>query len=370
MIDVKLKLKPGHTSERSWMDPSPLKTLFWNFTYACNYQCPICFTDSGAESRKELSAMEALSAADKIHEAGVKDVIVSGGEPFLRRDLIDVLERLGQHGISARIATNGSLITDENLAALGSRTLTKSFQVSLDTTDPELYARFHGTSPEIYQTICSNIRRIQDHGFHTTVSVRLTPETLNGIPALLDQAVECDWATVTIHWPIHTNRILNAYPQDADFLSLIRPALEYFTRLPRKWLIETYIPWAEFHPVMRRLEKNIRIVHRGCRAGRDRLTINPGGRLSPCVTLDIPEAEVGHIQRDDLQEVFQQAPFCMFLKHPEPSGLCRECAHLARCGAGCRAAAWALTGSLKGSDGSCPIWKARKAGGERRRDES
>ncbi len=361
MIDVKLKLKPGHATERAWMSPSPLKTLFWNITYACNYRCPICFTDSGVESRRELSTEEALAAADKICEAGVKDVIISGGEPFLRTDLIDVLERLGQNGVTARIATNGSMITDDNLSALRSRTLTKSFQVSLDTTDPEFYARFHGVSPEKHQTVCSNINRIRDHGFHTTVSVRLTPETLDGIPRLLDRALDCDWATVTIHWPVHTNRIVNAYPQDADFLSLIQPALEHFIRLPRKWLVETYIPWAEFHPAMRRLEKRIRIIHRGCRAGRDRLTLNPDGRLSPCVTLDVPEAEVGRIGRDDLRRVFQQASLCRFLKHPEPVGFCRECAHLPRCGAGCRAAAWVLTGSMEGSDASCPIWKARNA---------
>lgn len=369
MIDVKLKFKPGHTTERAWMDPSPLKTLFWNCTYRCNFRCPICFSDSGIEARDELSTEEALAVVDRIHEAGVKDVIVSGGEPFVRQDLVDILERLGRHGITARIATNGSLITDENLSALRTRTLTKSFQVSLDTIEPDRHARFHGTSPESFQTVMSNIRRIQEHGFHTTVSVRMTPETKAGIPALLDRAVEEDWATVTIHWPVHTNRIMNAFPQDADFLSLIQPALDHFTRLPRKWLIETYIPWAEFHPVMKSLEKRIRIVHRGCRAGRDRLTINPNGRLSPCVTLDIPEAEVGHIKRDNLQDVFQHAPLCVFMRSPEPSGTCRECPHLTRCGAGCRAAAWVLTGSLEGADRSCPVWKARNAAAERGRGD-
>lgn len=370
MIDVKLKLRPGHTTERAWMDPSPLKTLFWNYTYRCNYRCPICFTDSGTEDREELSSAEALAAVDKIHAAGVKNVIVSGGEPFMRQDLIAVLERLKYHGITTRIATNGSLITDEILSALRTRTLTQSFQVSLDTIDPEGYARFHGTSSDGFQTVMSNILRIQEHGFHTTVSVRLTPETIAGIPALLDRAFEEDWATVTIHWPVHSNRILNAYPQDADFLSLIQPALDHFTRLPRKWLVETYIPWAEFHPVMKSLGKHIRIVHRGCRAGRDRLTINPNGRLSPCVTLDIPEAEVGNIRWDTLQDAFQQAPLCAFMKRPEPSGTCRECAHLARCGAGCRAAAWFLTGNLEGDDRSCPVWIARNASVERGRDDS
>jgi len=38
MLDIKLKLRPGHTSERAWLEPSPLRQLFWNITYACNYR--------------------------------------------------------------------------------------------------------------------------------------------------------------------------------------------------------------------------------------------------------------------------------------------------------------------------------------------
>jgi len=54
MLDVKLKIEPGHASERIWMAPSPLKTLFWNITYACNYRCGVCFTASGSRKNDEI----------------------------------------------------------------------------------------------------------------------------------------------------------------------------------------------------------------------------------------------------------------------------------------------------------------------------
>lgn len=360
MLDIKLKLKPGHTTERVWMEPSPLRTLFWNVTYACNFRCEICFTDAAAAMPDELTMDEAKALISKAHEAGVQDILISGGEPFLRPDLVEILVYMAGFGITARIASNGSLLNDKILARLRRETLTKSFQISLDTADPVLYAEIHGTTSEALPGVLENLRRIQDYGFHTTVSTRLTPQTLAGIPRLLDLADKEGWATVTIHCPVHTSRISgSSYSQNEDIISILNPVFDHFCLLPHHWLIETYIPWAEYHPVMKRLGKRIRLVHRGCRAGRDRLTINPTGEISPCVCLDVPPAYIGNIKHDRLQDVFRESPVCEIFRQPERYGICAGCPNLRKCGGGCRAAAFALTGRLDGEDVSCPVWKSR-----------
>lgn len=358
MLDIKLKLKPGHTSERDWMERSPLKTLFWNVTYACNFRCGICFTDSGYPLPGELTGREASELVDRIHAAGVRDMLISGGEPFVRPDLPDILERMARFGIVARIASNGSLLDNSLLRRLRERTLARSFQISLDTVDPELYAQLHGTKPDVFDTVLANLELIRDHGFHTTISVRLTPRTLPGIPALLDLALRNDWATVTVHLPVHTRRIRDAFPQDADVFSLMEPVFEHFCGLPRTWLVETYVPWAEYHPVVRRLEKRIKVIHRGCRAGRDRLTIQPTGALSPCVCMDLPEAFYGNALDTDLLEAFVNSPACALLRSPLEHGICSDCGNVKRCGGGCRAAAFALGGGVDALDLTCPVRQA------------
>jgi len=365
MLDVKLKIKPGHTSERSWMEPSPLKQLFWNVTYACNYHCPICFTDAGDSPPDELTTQEAIDVIDRAHAAGVRDIIISGGEPFVREDILELLAHMAELGITARIASNGSLLTDELLRRLQSETLTKSFQISLDTLDAHLYGEIHGTGPDALNSVLQVLRRIQEFGFHTTVSVRLAPRTLPGIPQLIDRACEEGWSTVTIHWPLHTRRIGGAFPQETDFLSLLSPVFDHFCALPKRWLIETYIPWAQYHPLMQRLSRKIRIVHRGCRAGRDRLTIGPSGWLSPCVCLDVPAAYVGNVRRDDLADVFRNAPVCRMFRRPWEYGICTDCPNVATCGGGCRATAFVLSGRLDGPDRSCPLRRSNAASGVR-----
>ncbi len=357
MLDIKLKLRRGHTSPRDWRSLSALKTLFWNMTYACNFRCPICFSDSGRPTAGELSLQESRQMIDNAARAGVQEFILSGGEPLSHPHLLELLSYMAQLGCSARIATNGSLITDQVLERMQSETRVKSFQVSLDTLEPLLYQKIHGCGPGVMEQVLEHMALMMARGFHTTVALRLTPETLPGLPALLDHASKEGWSTVTVHCPVPVRRSAGTFGPDEDILALLEPVIHHFCSIPH-WLIETYIPWAPYHPSIQALEKEVRFVHRGCSAGRDRLTVTPEGHIVPCVCLDLPQAYLGNVRQHDLGEVFAHAPLCHILRHPERHGICEGCVHLSRCGGGCRTVAIASTGRLDGQDTSCPLWRS------------
>ncbi len=355
MIDVKLKLRPGHTGDLDWMAPSPLWQLFWNVTYACNFRCPICFSNAGERAPDELTTDEARAMLRDAHAAGVTDIVVSGGEPFLREDLFEILAAMAELGITARIATHGGLLNERLLRRLRAETTTKSFQVSLDTLDPALYSAIHGAPARTLDVALDTLRCIRDLGFHTTVSTRLSPRTLPGIPDLLDKGVEEGWSTVTIHCPLHTGRSGGAWPQNADVIAELRPVLEHFLALPRRWLIETNIPWGPFHPTLQEFSQRIRVSHAGCGAGRCRLAIGACGNISPCICMDLPQASMGNVRTHNLAAVFRDSPLAHLMRRPQDHGICLDCPHVARCGGGCRAAAFALTGRVDGTDASCPL---------------
>jgi len=300
-----------------------------------------------------------MDAVESIAEAGVNDVLISGGEPFMREDLVQILSHMAQLGIGARIASNGSLFTEPILAQLKKDTLTKSFQISLDTLDPSLYAKFHRCSEGMLDKALSALDLIQSFGFHTTISVRPTVETMPGIPALLDLASRKGWATVTLHIPVYTGRVEGLSPQEEDSITRLEPVLTYFASLAEPWLVETYIPWAEYHPVFKALSQKVEVVHRGCRAGRDRLTIHPTGELSPCICMDLEETYLGNVRKDKLLDVFERHPKCQLMRAPWEFGVCRDCENVFHCGAGCRATALAFTGRFAGTDPQCPIRQAK-----------
>lgn len=90
------------------MNPAPV--IQWAVTGLCNYRCRHCFVGNAAEELP-LSGLETL--IDRMAEAGVREVILTGGEPLMRPDLPELLELLNRSGIRvAALSTNGSLLTE------------------------------------------------------------------------------------------------------------------------------------------------------------------------------------------------------------------------------------------------------------------
>jgi radical SAM protein with 4Fe4S-binding SPASM domain len=75
--------------------------------------------------------------------------------------------------------------------------------------------------------------------------------------------------------------------------------------------------------------------------------------------MDVPEAYFGNVRHDDLQDVFQNSNGCLLFRDPQEYGICKGCPNIMKCGGGCRASAFALTGRLDADDVSCPLWQRR-----------
>src|SRR4030043_98460 len=82
---------PSHLLQFS-LDKKPV--VVWNVTRACNLKCVHCYahaTEKGHE--KELSTEEGFAVLDDLAECGVPVVLFSGGDPLVRKDLIDLARR-------------------------------------------------------------------------------------------------------------------------------------------------------------------------------------------------------------------------------------------------------------------------------------
>jgi len=115
----------------------------------CNLECAHCINASGPREPwlKPLPAERALAAIGEAEEQGVKEIYLTGGEPFLHRDLLALLER-ALAVAPTTVLTNGTRIdaaTADALAALAGRArYSLEIRVSLDDTDPEKNDRIRG----------------------------------------------------------------------------------------------------------------------------------------------------------------------------------------------------------------------------------
>ncbi len=93
--------------------PFPLSGQ-WEVTCRCNLKCVMCYTDpfnTPEQIRQELSYEEIVRILDEIHQEGCLELTFTGGEPFARRDFLDIYTYAKKKGFLLTLFTNGTLIT-------------------------------------------------------------------------------------------------------------------------------------------------------------------------------------------------------------------------------------------------------------------
>ena len=101
-------------------------------TERCNLQCRMC--NIWKRKSKEMTIKEIEQCAEILKELKVPNIVVTGGEPLLRPDIVDIVSLLNDYGFSIRLQTNGTLITEEKIKALAEAGL-KDITISLDSLD-------------------------------------------------------------------------------------------------------------------------------------------------------------------------------------------------------------------------------------------
>jgi MoaA/NifB/PqqE/SkfB family radical SAM enzyme len=163
-------------------------TIVWNFTNRCNLNCLHCHQDSSpTSSGSELTTSQAFKVIDNMNAAGVAVLTFSGGEPLLRRDLYDVIERANDNGMLCTIASNGTLITRKvakNLAKVG----IKRVEIGLDGARAETHD-FLRNKPESFEATIEGIRNCAAVGFdELATTMTLHSKNINELEETMDLA--------------------------------------------------------------------------------------------------------------------------------------------------------------------------------------
>ena len=141
----------------------------WFYTnYHCNLACRYCLTSSESTApRRELDAGTIIALAEEAAQSGFHSFGVTGGEPFLRPDMPQLLLHLAQP-LPVVVLTNGTLFTDglmRRLARLAA--LPVALQVSLDSADPAINDAQRGAGT--HARVVSGMRRLRDAGIRVRV---------------------------------------------------------------------------------------------------------------------------------------------------------------------------------------------------------
>lgn len=145
-------------------------SVFWNLTSACNLRCVHClYNNSSYNSDADLTASQASELVDELIDSGVTYVVLSGGEIFLRPDLLNILKKLKTNNIAVRLLTNAALINDDIIAELADllNPYSDSVSVSLDGATSKTFKAVRNT--DLFEKIITNIKKMSDKNIKVTV---------------------------------------------------------------------------------------------------------------------------------------------------------------------------------------------------------
>lgn len=331
-------------------DRTPISGTF-ELTVRCNLHCKMClFRHDDSENEKiiqnELSASQWIDMAKQAAEAGTMNLLLTGGEPFLRKDFCEIYKGIYKQGFIITLYTNATLVTDKIMD-----TLKKYPPHKIGIT-------IYGASPETYQKVCGNgnafermvegVHRLQELPsvleFRTTIIKDNFPD-MDKITELVHKEFQKD-AMVTCSTTV-TKAVRGACANvEACRLD---PETEHRMHLNRKLeLIHDFIGESFDINNIRVEDQEITLVDNrrapllGCPAGRSSYTITWDGQLIACQMLGFFHTDAKNL---GLKTAWEMLPNKIVL--PPPSKKCQECDVAEYCES-CYATRYAETGSLDG----------------------
>lgn len=153
--------------------------------YHCNLACAYCLTESAPRvPRRELAGDRMLHLAVQAALLGFTGVGVTGGEPFLRSDLPELLHDLARH-LPVLVLTNGTLFTRRLLDRIGPLAgLPVAVQISLDR--PEADDNDLMRAPDNFRKVVQAIPRLVERGHEVRIATTLLEEDATELARLCD----------------------------------------------------------------------------------------------------------------------------------------------------------------------------------------
>ena len=361
----------------------PLRLVFWETTKACNLSCRHCrAVPQKRLGPTELTTREAFDLIDGIASVARPVLVMSGGEPLFRPDLFDLAEYGVESGFRMALATNGTLVNGRVAARIADAGFSR-VAISLDGASPDTHDRFRGVAGA-HASAVAGIRALRDEGVSVQINSTIAKHNVAELPAMLDFAlslgadalhlfmlvpVGCglEIAPAEMLPPDEYERVLHWFDEQAKDcpIDLKATCAPHYYRIRAQRLedarrrgdySESFIaPGTRAKAAPMLLHggghgQHLSAMTRGCLAGTSVCFVSNEGEVYPCGYLPV---SAGSARRGRFGEVWNSSPVFEQLRNPAAlEGKCHDCRFERICG-GCRARAYAATGSFLAEEPFC-----------------
>jgi MoaA/NifB/PqqE/SkfB family radical SAM enzyme/SAM-dependent methyltransferase len=285
--------------------PTTLRELWLHTNNSCNLACTHCLVSSGPGETPGLAPQQLRRVVDEALALGVERFYVTGGEPFLRPDIRELIGRISREkGREIIVLTNGMLFRGPRGIALQGlpRELVR-FQVSLDGARPETNDRIRGAGT--FEKALDGVRFLSDQGFEVSLTTVVTRQNLGELPALTRIAAEAGARSQHLMWSHRRGRARESdngfFPETPDILVALFRTAEEAARLG--------VALDNLESVRRRVDGPSGVKYDLGNAGWDSLCVYADGTVYPSAALaNHAPLACGRVTETPLADIFESSP--------------------------------------------------------------
>lgn len=322
-------------------------------TSKCNMRCKYCSVRESYSKTKELTTGEWKKIIKKLGAFGAFQIGFTGGEPTLRKDLVELARCVIESNSTFNLTTNGWNVDEDMIKEL-KKTGMRQCQVSLDCHIPEVNdkLRSRGSCERVIETI----RLLKKHDVTVGIDCVVSKNNLRYISDFINWLSGENIPFLTLI------KIKKGDLNLEDFKKLLPSYMEYSLLIEKLCNRENVNPCvtldcgsvSNLQYTLKNQELG-KVPVAGCPVGHTLLSISPNGDIHPCVALSGQEFNLGNALTDDLNDIWKNSAILKELREVKKrvEGRCKDCNRLDYCRGGCRGIAYTLFNGLWDSDKTC-----------------
>jgi len=316
-------------------DKSLPKEIKIEVTSRCNLSCDFCFNVNSFErNSKELPTSQIFKIIDKIKKQGIKKIRFTGGEPFLRKDIVKLFEYAKSNGLYVKVNTNLELVGKDHIDELRKYVnhMYVSFNLSLKNGNSINDKDFKKKIDLIKELLRNNIRV----GLNT-VTTKYNIKQLEKISKII-QDIDCNWTLLRQVPTINNKNPIN----NNDVKALVENLIKINKNTNKSYCI-TALPFCSYDPEK---VKQVSIGAELCGSFFS-LSIGPSGKIKSCYS---DNKNLGDALKIEIDDVWKNGFPRNIRELNLLPNICKECKYVFECLGGCRFAAKLLNGSYSSLD--------------------
>ena len=353
-------------------------SVSWNLTQRCNLTCTHCYMSafSGADSSQELSTEECRRVIDDMEKVNPNlFLILTGGEPLIRKDIFDIAAYAADKGFSVVLGTNGVLLREKQAREMRHSGI-QGASISLDSTDPVKHDEFRRLEGA-WKGAVRATSVLKDEGLDFSIHMSVMDWNTAEITDMIELARALGAKVLNFFFLVRTGRgenLVDIVPmQYEEILAQLARAQGVGERNGSGQptvLDQTEDPWTtpigqsgdlilrakcapHFRRIIYQMDPNSPLLKNyaqgSCPAGKYYCRITPEGDITPCPYMPVA---VGNLRSQSFDAIWHGASVLNDLRDPKLGGRCGACEFSEVCG-GCRCRAYATYGDYLAEDPAC-----------------